>query len=1400
MQADPNHRTDKGAPAKTSARPPVSWRRRLLRLAVKTLALLLIVVVVLLTWACKTETGTRSLLSIVENFSLGSLRFSGVTGRLGDDLALEQLSYTSHALHIKASAVHLVWQPASLWQGQVTIDQLSMAALHIAALPGKEAATLPKNLGLPFDLHAQQLALGRLSVGQLHSDGNKETESETVQLSALTGQLHYQSHQYQANASATTPWGLVAANSRMGATSPYQLDGSFTLQALAQPGLPAAAQHMLVQGKASGNLTQLQLTLQTLLGSDTTDAIVMQGQASAAITPFSAPYLGALHIDVQHFDPAIWQADAPHADLRVLAQLAPLAAAEKTTLGLTGNVSISNASAAAINQHGLPVQSVESQLQWQGEQIQLGKLQVQLPGHGKLQGDAQVQWQGGQVQARLQMNLAHIDLQRIDQRLHASDIEGQFSAQTAKDRNINMQAQLHDNHASLQADASYVPDKQLLNLGKIDLQAATAKVQGTADISFAGQQVFHIKASLKDFDPARWIDTPAGRLQADLAAQGQLRPALQVQAKLTQMQGQYAGQAVQAAADVTWQQARQLQIRQLDLAWGKNSLNAQGNWGQPDDALAIKLDAPDISTLNPLLNHWQLALGGSLKADASLRGRFHEPAGSITAQGEHVSLQRGQQVFSIATLQGKLHLAAGVQGQFDGDIVADQLAAQWGTKTDASGTPAASSPAANSVANPTDKLAQLHLQLSGRRDAHTLTLDTLFTNHQALKLVASGSLQSKGNDWGWDGQLQNLTLNGKPDLRLQSNASLHVSAQAVKLGSLTLQSELGKLQLDELDWTPAALKTSGKLYDLRAIAVADLVKPQYAVSGDLKLNAQWNLDLQEHAKGELSLQRQSGDLRFNDPEGTGSSVALGIRELALQAKLGGLVAGTDGENLAVNIQADGSRLGQWQVKLNSLVAKHNNAWSISSNAPLTGQGAASIPDLQWLGPLINPGLVLKGKLNIAGRLSGNINQPHYRADLSGRELEIAFASEGLLLPNGNIDAQVEDRHIKLNSLQFSNTVTSLPRHKQFQDVDLLGKKGEFNASGDIDMDKETGSIQAQWQQFPLLQRKDRWLVVSGRADIVEANHIWSLNGKVAADGAYFKLPKLPPPSLSSDVVVIRKSDKAGGKVAGKNGDSDAPKKGLKTRVDVSFDMGPRFVFVGRGLDTGLQGSLRLRSVDGSPLQANGSISTVGGAYEGYGQQLAIERGILNFQGSPANPGLNIRALRKGLQVEAGVEVVGTVAAPQVRLVSDPVVPDAEKLSWLVLGRGSDQLAGSDASLLMSAASAIFGGDGSRNVPRDIVQGLGFDEFSIGASSNGNSSRLPNQTIAGSTSNGNTTSTDQVVSIGKHLRPGLVLSVESGLSDASGAIKLSWQLTRRISIIGRTGSESAVDVSYTFSFH
>jgi len=72
-----------------------------------------------------------------------------------------------------------------------------------------------------------------------------------------------------------------------------------------------------------------------------------------------------------------------------------------------------------------------------------------------------------------------------------------------------------------------------------------------------------------------------------------------------------------------------------------------------------------------------------------------------------------------------------------------------------------------------------------------------------------------------------------------------------------------------------------------------------------------------------------------------------------------------------------------------------------------------------------------------------------------------------------------------------------------------------------------------------------------------------------------------------------------------------------------------------------------------------------------------------------NAGLNVRAMRRNQAVEAGVEVTGTVQRPVVRLVSEPDVPDAEKLSWMVLGRGGDTVSGDDASQLLGAATPCW---------------------------------------------------------------------------------------------------------------
>lgn len=166
-----------------------------------------------------------------------------------------------------------------------------------------------------------------------------------------------------------------------------------------------------------------------------------------------------------------------------------------------------------------------------------------------------------------------------------------------------------------------------------------------------------------------------------------------------------------------------------------------------------------------------------------------------------------------------------------------------------------------------------------------------------------------------------------------------------------------------------------------------------------------------------------------------------------------------------------------------------------------------------------------------------------------------------------------------------------------------------------------------------------------------------------------------------------------------------------------------------------------------------------------------------------------------------VVVTGTAQRPVVRLVSVPNVPDTEKLSWLVQRRGLDEGSGADSALLLTAAGTILGGQGGGGLRR-LQDAFGIDEFGIsGGSLDGGAINQPTSRVAsagGFDSSGRTAS-GQIVSVGKRLSSNLLLSYEQSLGSTESIIKLTLSLSQRLSLVGRTGTTSAVDIFYGFSF-
>ncbi|PAJ82301.1 hypothetical protein CJO71_04525, partial [Burkholderia ubonensis] len=210
---------------------------------------------------------------------------------------------------------------------------------------------------------------------------------------------------------------------------------------------------------------------------------------------------------------------------------------------------------------------------------------------------------------------------------------------------------------------------------------------------------------------------------------------------------------------------------------------------------------------------------------------------------------------------------------------------------------------------------------------------------------------------------------------------------------------------------------------------------------------------------------------------------------------------------------------------------------------------------------------------------------------------------------------------------------------------------------------------------------------------------------------------------------------------------------------------------------GLRGTITVMSAPGVPLRAVGNVRvTEGSTYTSFGRKLAVENGFFTFNGPVSNPGINILAMRRNQEVEAGVQVTGTIQAPTVKLVSEPNVTDNEKLSWLLFGHGTDQGNNVGQQNAMTAALALLGSATGKRV----AQSIGLDEFSIGRSDVG-------------------LTDPQVVQISKAINERFVLGYEQGLQSAANAFKATINLTRFWSVSAYGGTFQGVDLNYTRRF-
>jgi len=408
-----------------------------------------------------------------------------------------------------------------------------------------------------------------------------------------------------------------------------------------------------------------------------------------------------------------------------------------------------------------------------------------------------------------------------------------------------------------------------------------------------------------------------------------------------------------------------------------------------------------------------------------------------------------------------------------------------------------------------------------------------------------------------------------------------------------------------------------------------------------------------------------------------------------------------------------------------------------------------VTTLRLLDEMVGTAAIINGRAALDLALGGTLGAPALAGTATADDVRIDVPQYGIALREGRLRAQLEGDTLVLEALS------------------IKGPEGELTATGTLARGGEGAKLAWRADRLRIFNRPDRRLVVTGAGTAALSQTQLALHGELRAEEGYIEFGAQDTGRLGDDVVIVGRAASA----------QRTGARALPLDVDMKLDPGQRFRIVGQGIDAYLRGTLQVRSRPDGVIVARGAIEAANGTYRAFGQKLDIERGRLLFDGPIDNPALDILALRKNLQVEAGVEVTGTARAPQVRLTSRPPVPDAEKLSWLVLGRASPDASSADLALLQAAAAQLVTSDQAVPLHRRIIQDIGLDDISVRGASGG-------------------AATGQVVAFGKRVSDRLYIEYEQGLTVAANLVRLTFALTRTLSVNAQT-SQTTSSFGFTY---
>jgi translocation and assembly module TamB len=754
--------------------------------------------------------------------------------------------------------------------------------------------------------------------------------------------------------------------------------------------------------------------------------------------------------------------------------------------------------------------------------------------------------------------------------------------------------------------------------------------------------------------------------------------------------------------------------------------------------------------------------------------RLSQGGDRLTARGSLGSVSDRMEIdISIADLtrfdsrlEGAAALSGDLSGAFDSPEVRLRLSA-GSVKGSSSGSAAKAQP-------------RVEASVQGTLARHALSAQ-LSVRGERLSFAGEGAWSSITGSW--ESRIDRLEMAGTLPAKSERAFDVVLGAGRAELRGLELAVSAGVARLDRLAWQNGVLTSSGQLVEVSLAPLADSLAqtPSAGAQGDaatreaiarlrnLRLIAQWQLEGPDWR----TLSGKAGVEVRRDPLAPGEQ-------------------------------------GQAPVFVDSRMSLSLQEGRIDGTARL------SVPSLAFSRRLTAPDWVAEGALSFDGRIRGTVERPELDGTLKGERLMLANRSLGWRLRDGRLDARFDGRRLRVESLRFSS-----------------GGSGGIELQGDIEPAASSGpslsgraqaagiepggrapfdaDLALRLDSFTLPLGPGQRLLMSGATRLVARDGAVYWSGSVRADEGLIEFRSGGAPELPADLVIVdrrRPAARPASNSISQPPAADAQRGGWSpvVQADLRVAMGERLRVQGGGLDARLTGELALSGRLPRDPRVQGRLQLREGHFTAYGRKLELTRGEVRFNGELDNPSLDIVAMRRNPEVSAGVAVTGPARSPRIRLTSEPEVPDAQKLSWLVLGTGLEDAAGAGQALALREAALTLLGDDDGGLAGGLSQALGLDAIGFGRAAASPSTALerarlapPGMPAASASATSTGSLREEVVSVSKRLNSRLTVSYERGIQGLWNLVRLQYEISNRLSLRAQSGSENAIDLLYFWWF-